>query len=111
MKFGSKTGINEFYYLTAEQAQERNIESEFLFRLVRATDDASHRILIDPDTLPRRVFVCRETKQELRKLGHTGSLKYIEWGERQRFTSGPLADITWPHGVEVKNRKPGWYSL
>lgn len=111
IKFGSKTGINEFYYLTPEQAQERNIEPEYLFKLVKATDDASHSIVVDPAALPRCVFVCRRTKPELRKLGHTGSLKYIEWGEEQKFTSGRLAGMTWPNGVEVRNRKPGWYTL
>jgi SAM-dependent methyltransferase len=111
MKRGSVSGNNEFYYLTPEQAQARSIESEYLFRLVKATDDASHSILVDPAALPRSVFVCRKTKQELRKLGHTGSLKYIEWGEKQKFTSGNLAGMPWPEGVEVKNRKPGWYAL
>jgi hypothetical protein len=111
MKFGSKTGINAFYYLTTAQAQERDIEPEYLFKIIKATDDASHSLVVDPSTLPRNVFVCRRTKQELRKLGHTGALKYIEWGEQQKFTSGPLAGMTWPNGVEVRNRKPGWYSL
>jgi hypothetical protein len=44
-------------------------------------------------------------------LGHTGSLKYIEWGEKQKFTSGNLDGVAWPEGIEVKNRKPGWYAL
>jgi len=111
MKRGSLTGNNEFYYLTPEQARDRNIEPEYLFRLIRATDDASHGIVVDPAALPRSVFVCRRTKQGLRKLGHMGSLRYIEWGEQQKFTTGRLAGITWPQGIEVKNRKPGWYSL
>jgi type I restriction enzyme M protein len=111
MKFGSKTGINEFYYLTAEQAKARSIEPAYLFQLVKAADDPSHSILVSPAALPRSVFVCRKTKQELRKLGHTGALKYIEWGEKQKFTSGNLAGMPWPEGIEVKNRKPGWYAL
>jgi hypothetical protein len=111
VKFGSKTGNNEFYYVTPEQAHERSIEPEYLFRLIKATDDASHSILVDPVALPRSVFVCRRTKQELRKLRHFGALKYIEWGEQQKFTSGSLSGSTWPNGVEVKNRKPGWYAL
>ncbi len=111
MKRGSVSGNNEFYYLTPEQARDRNIEPEYLFQLVRATDDASHSIIVDPAALPRSVFVCRRTKEELRKRGHTGALTYIEWGAQQKFTSGPLAGMTWPNGVEVRNRKPGWYSL
>jgi len=111
IRFGSKTGINTFYYLTPEQAEDRRIEPEYLFRLVKATDNASHSIVVDVAALPRSVFVCRRSKKELRKLGHTGALKYIEWGEQQKFTSGKLAGMTWPHGVEVENRKPGWYAL
>ncbi len=111
MKFGSKTGINAFYYLTPEQAQQYGIEPEYLLKVMRATDDASHSIVVTSAALPRNVFVCRRTKQELQNLGHTGAVRYIEWGEQQKFTSGNLAGMTWPHGVEVKNRKPGWYAL
>jgi hypothetical protein len=66
--------------------------------------------LIEKD-LKLKVFVCKFSKEELRNKGKTKALKYIEWGEKQRFTSGAQNGMTWPNGAEVKNRKPGWYAL
>jgi hypothetical protein len=51
------------------------------------------------------------TKDELVRQGKTNALRYIEWGEKQVFTSGTQAGLTWPHGAEVRERNPGWYSL
>ena len=68
-------------------------------------------ILVDEDGLKLKVFVCRLTKDELRAHGKLNALRYIEWGEQQVFTSGAQTGLTWPHGAEVKGRKPGWYAL
>lgn len=107
---GSLTGINEFYHLTEAQIQEWGIEAEFLFPLLKSPGD-SDRILIDPEDLKLKVFVCRLTQDELRAQGKLNTLRYIEWGEQQVFESGAQAEQTWPHGAEVKGRKPGWYAL
>lgn len=111
MKFGSKTGINEFYHVSPEVAASFGIEEEYLRPLIKAAEDSSHQILVDPAVLGKSVFVCRRTKAELKKLHHEGALKYIAWGESQKFTSGKLAGLTWPNGIEVKNRRPDWYAL
>ena len=68
-------------------------------------------ILIDVTELRYKVFVCRLTKDELAQQGKRNALRYIEWGEKQVFTSGTQAGLTWPHGAEVHGRNPGWYSL
>jgi hypothetical protein len=49
--------------------------------------------------------------EELQKQGKLNALKYIKWGEQQVFIGGQQAGLTWPHGAEVRNRKPGWYAL
>jgi len=108
--FGSKTGINEFYHLEQEKIDELGIEPEFLFPLLKSPGETPN-IQIEPEHLRLKVFVCRLTKEELRQHGKLNALRYIEWGEKQLFTSGVQAGMTWPNGAEVKNRKPGWYSL
>ncbi len=108
--FGSKTGINAFFHFGDEKITEWDVEPEFLFPLLKSPGE-SDRIPIDEDALRLKVFVCRLTKGELRARGKTNALCYVEWGERQVFTSGRQAGLTWPHGAEVRNRKPGWYAL
>jgi methylase of polypeptide subunit release factors len=108
--FGSKTGINEFYHLEQEKIDEWGIETEFLFPLLKSPGETPN-ILIEPDELRLKVFVCRLTKDELREQGKLNALRYIEWGEQQIFNSGVQAGQTWVHGAEVRNRKPGWYAL
>jgi hypothetical protein len=107
---GSLTGINEFYYLDDARIRELNLEPEFLLPLLKSPGESS-TILIDDTALRLKVFVCRMTKDELREQQKMGALRYIEWGEKQVFTSGSQVGLTWPNGAEVKNRKPGWYAL
>lgn len=108
--FGSKTGINEFYHLSESDLLTWKIENQFLFPLLKSPSDSSS-ILIDQNGLKLKVFVCRLSKDQLRANGYSNALKYIEWGERQKFQSGVQAGLTWPNGAEVRQRKPGWYSL
>ncbi len=107
---GSLTGINEFYHLSENAIRERGIEEEFLFPLLKSPGN-SDLILIDIDKLALKVFVCRLTKEELKQQGKLNALHYIEWGEKQVFTSGAQSGLTWPNGAEVRGRKPGWYAL
>jgi hypothetical protein len=107
---GSKAGINEFYHITPERAKELGIEPEFLKPLLKSPGESTF-IPIDKKQLSLRLFVCRMTKEELRKHGKTGALKYIEWGEKQVFQSGAQRGLTWPNGAEVRVRTPGWYAI
>ena len=107
---GSLTGINEFYHLVPERAKELGIEPEFLKPLLKSPGESAF-IPIYKDQLGLRLFVCRLTKDELAKKGKSGALKYIEWGEKQVFKSGAQRGLTWPHGAEVRGRKPGWYAI
>ena len=107
---GSLTGINEFYHLDDVRLSEWNIEQEFLSPLLKSPGESAC-IPIDESDLRLKVFVCRLAKEELQAQGREGALRYIEWGEQQVFTSGAQAGLTWPHGAEVRNRKPGWYAI
>ena len=109
-KFGSKTRINEFFHVTTETASKFGIEAEYLWPLIKSPKD-TNTIKVDPTDLTLRIFVCRRTKIELKKLGHKGSLKYIEWGEQQTYTTGTFKGLKWPQGTWVAKREPGWYAL
>jgi len=110
VEFGGKSGVNEFYYLNDAAVKAHAIEPEFLRPLLKSPGD-TNRIPIDLKELEIQVFVCRLSKEELRAKGKKGALAYIKWGEQQTFRSGKLQGMTWPNGIEVCNRKPGWYAL
>lgn len=103
---GIPTRINDFFYLSAEKAGRRGIEPCYLFPVIKSTR-AAERIKIVPSEIQTRVFLCNEDKNTLRKKGHRGALRYIEWGEQQTTADG----IPWPEGPSVCGRQPGWWAL
>jgi type I restriction-modification system DNA methylase subunit len=103
---GYTTGINEFFYLTDERIKEFGIEEEFLKPVLKSPKEFEG-ILIDPAKLTTKVFLCQKSKEELRREGKAGALKYIEWGEKQKTKDG----VPWPDVPTVKGRKPGWWAL
>jgi len=107
---GSLSGNNEFYHLTPQQARESGIEPEFLQPLLKSPGESDF-IPINEKQIELRVFVCRLSKEELKKQKKKGALAYIEWGEEQVFAGGPHQGHTWPNGAEVRVRKPGWYAI
>jgi len=109
-KRGGTTRINEFYYVTPEVAEQFGIEDEYLLPLIKSPKDST-RIPITVGEIELRIFVCRRSKTELKKLGHKGALKYIEWGETQTYERGEFQGLPWPEGTWVAKRQPGWYAL
>ena len=81
VRFGIKTGANEFFYLTPEIIKKYRIEKEFCLP-VMTTPQESRSIAVDPATLPKRLFVCHKEKSALK---NTGALAYINWGESQGY--------------------------
>ena len=82
---GITTGANEFFYLDEARAAQWHIEPEFLQPVIKSPRECKS-ILIDPQTLNNKLFLCHVTKQELKG---TAALKYIEWGESQNFHKRP----------------------
>lgn len=115
VRFGIKTGINEFFYLKPVNETKsifknpRNwegfIEPEYLKKVIKSPKE-SDSIIIDPTRLKNYLFVCNKTKEELLNAGHTGALSYIEWGEKQRTKE----NVLWPDVVSVSGRKL-WYGI
>ena len=81
VRFGIKTGANDFFYLTPEVIAEFGIEPAYC-RPVMTTPQESRRIAVDPAALPRRLFMCHRDKAD---LAGAGALAYIEWGEKQGY--------------------------
>jgi len=104
VRFGIKTGINEFFYLTPERAKLYGIEDEYLVPVVKSPKEIDG-LVVDPDKLKFRLFMCNRSKEELRAIRHFGALKYIEEiGEKGATKDG----IPWPKVPSVKGRKYWW---
>ena len=82
---GFTTGANEFFYLDANRIQEWGVESEFLKPVIKSPRECKN-ILVDPNQLQFKLFMCRADKSA---LAGTAALKYIEWGESQGFHQRP----------------------
>jgi hypothetical protein len=85
VRFGIKTGANEFFYLDDEKIARWGIEKEFLKPVIKSPRECKS-ILIDPKQLKYKIFMCHQEKKELKG---TRALKYIEWGEEQGFHKRP----------------------
>lgn len=85
VRFGIKTGANEFFYLDDAKIQEWGIEDEFLKPVIKSPRECK-RILIDPRDLKFKIFMCHKDKRDLKGAV---ALEYIKWGESQRFHERP----------------------
>ena len=96
VRFGIKTGANDFFYPTPERIAEFGIEDKFLAPLMSSPRQESS-LTIAREKLASKVFVCHDDKAA---LDGTNAWRYIEWGEEQEV-----------HSIKsVASRKP-WYSL
>jgi len=96
VRFGIKTGANEFFYLTEEEIKRRGIEKEFWMHqdehgnwvpnYVIKSPRECKSIVVKPEDLKYRVLMIHKDKKDL--LG-TNILRYIEEGERKGFDKRP----------------------
>jgi len=96
VKFGIKTGANEFFYLTEEEIKRRGIEKEFWMHqdekgnwvpnYVIKSPRECKSIVVDPKDLKYRVLMIHKDKEQLKG---TNVLKYIKEGERKGFHKRP----------------------
>jgi len=85
VRFGIKTGANEFFYLDDAKAKQWHLEEEFLRPVIKSPRECKS-ILIDPTTLKSRLLLCHKTKEELKGKA---ALEYIKWGESQGYDRRP----------------------
>ena len=96
VKFGIKTGANEFFCLDEVEIEKWEIEKEFL-QPVMTSPKETRSIAIDLGQLSNQIFVCHELKED---LAGTAAWEYILWGESRGFHLRP----------SVSGNRP-WYNL
>ena len=96
VRFGIKTGANEFFYLDKEAQKKWEVEEEFLKPVIKSPKESKSPI-IDTNKLKYKIFMCHKSKKEL--VG-TKALEYILYGERIGIHKRP----------SVSSRKR-WYDL
>src|SRR6185295_5319084 len=75
VRYPIKTGINEFFFLTREQASDRKIEDEYLIPVVKSTKEfSSYSLGEESKTF---LFCCDRSLSELKTLKHIGALEYV----------------------------------
>jgi len=98
VRFGIKTGANEFFYLTEEEIKEKGLEREYFKPIIFSLKEVEGYIL-NKEKLTKRVFICHKNKEQLKG---TRVLKYILEGEKKGFHNRPTC----------ASREPNpWYSL
>ena len=96
VRFGIKTGANEFFYLTEEEIKRRGIEREFWMHkdekgkwvpnYVIKSPRECKSIIVKPEDLKYRVLMIHKDKKDLKG---SNVLKYIEEGEHKGFHKRP----------------------
>ncbi|MBM4322955.1 MAG: SAM-dependent DNA methyltransferase [Deltaproteobacteria bacterium] len=96
VRFGIKTGANEFFYLTEEQINKWKIEKEFWMHkdgqgqwvpnYVIKSPRECHSILVKSEDLKYRILMIHKDKKALKG---TNVLKYIELGEKKGYHKRP----------------------
>ncbi|MEW6557033.1 MAG: N-6 DNA methylase [Elusimicrobiota bacterium] len=96
VRFGIKTGANEFFYLTEDEIKEKGIEKEFWMHkdkkgkwipnYVIKSPRECKSIVVNPKDLKYRVLMIHKNKNALKG---TNILKYIEKGEEKGFHERP----------------------
>ena len=110
VKFGIKTGCNEFFYLTQEDVDKWKIEEEFLRPVLKSPQECKNYCVSDQH-LKYRVFFCNKPKEEL--VG-TNALKYIEYGESLEIEvnqGGAKGVIMGVHNLQSVLSRKLWYGL
>ena len=85
VRFGIKTGANEFFHLTPTDAARRGIEERFLQPVIFSLKEVKGYRL-DRTVLANRIIICDLPKSELK---NTALLAYIKHGEREGFNKRP----------------------
>jgi len=112
VKFGIKTGANEFFYLTEEEIKQRGIERDFWMHqdkkgnwvpnYVIKSPRECKSIVVKPKDLKYRVLMIHKDKKDLRG---TNVLRYIKEGERRGYHLRPTC-ASRKRWYDLGERKP-----
>ncbi len=85
VRFGIKTGANEFFYLDKENIQRWGIEKEFLQPAIKSPKEC-RSITITTENLNFELLMCHKDRQDLKG---SAVVEYIKWGEAKGFHRRP----------------------
>jgi len=112
VEYGIKTGLTEFFYVDDIKQAEWGIEREYLIPFITSTQELKGYVL-NPDQTTVKLFICHNSKSDLKKKNKKAALNYIEWGESQRTGKGAkhtISGIPFPMVPSVKGNSP-WYNI
>jgi type I restriction-modification system DNA methylase subunit len=98
VRFGIKTGANEFFHLTKEKAADLEIEQEFLQPVIFSLKEVKGYRL-KAEELTRRIIICHKANDELEG---TRLLSYIKEGEKRDYHERPTC---------ASRGRDSWYML
>ncbi|MCR4322014.1 MAG: N-6 DNA methylase [Candidatus Brocadiaceae bacterium] len=107
IRFGIKTGANEFFYLTEEEVKKKGIEKEFWMHKDENEKWTPNKIIISPRE-GKKVVIESETLKSIvlfinrdkKKLKHKKVMAHIQYGERASFHNRPTC-----------SSRDNWYEL
>jgi hypothetical protein len=121
LRFGTKTGVNDFFYLPNAMYDIKSgqnkflliprkpnlptdlaIEQEYLNPVVTSPRECL-TILVEPISIKSKILICN---QSMKELDGTSLLKYISWSSSQKTKSGD----SWKNAPSVRGRK-NWYTI
>ena len=85
IRFGIKTGANEFFYLSEDDCDKLKIEKEYLQPIIFSLKEIQ-KYKVEREELKKNVIICHKEKNKLRR---SNLAKYIRWGESQNFHKRP----------------------
>ena len=84
VRFGIKTGANEFFVLDDAEIKVRGIEQKYLSPFFTSPKD-SNSLFVDEKSLRFSLFNCFDSMENLKG---SNAFKYIKWGEESVIKNG-----------------------
>lgn len=109
VRYGLKTGANEFFYLTEDEIRKHGIEEvywghyvngKFLPNYVMKSPTDSETITVDVTNLKQRALLFNQSKED---LAGTKASAYIDYGERMTFNERPTCKARAPESKDKKS--------
>lgn len=107
VRFGIKTGANEFFYLDKNAQEHWQIEPEFLQPVIKSPREC-RSIIIKPENLSFKLFFCHQDKEELRG---TNALHYINHGENDSAWIDESGKPNPPYSRPSCRGRRNWYDV
>lgn len=109
--FGLKSGANNFFYLTAEEACMRGIPSHYLRPIVKSLRDFES-IQLDPMTIRWRVLMVDHDERTLEAAQEHALLEYLQLGMHLRYAAASDARKAGiPATRPTCRQRRRWYTL